>query len=34
VQIPGIPGYNLYFIFAAIGMVSAITIRKRRKKKK
>jgi ABC-type transport system substrate-binding protein len=34
VQKPGIPGYNLYVIFAAIGIVSAITIRKRRKKKK
>jgi hypothetical protein len=36
VQIPsdgGIPGYNLYFIFAAIGIVSAITIGKRRKKR-
>jgi len=33
VQIQGIPGYNLYFIFGAIGIVSAITIRKRRKKR-
>jgi len=36
VQIPsdgGIPGYNLYFIFGAIGVVSAITIGKRRKKR-
>jgi len=33
VQIQGIPGYNLYFIFGAIGVVSAITIGKRRKKR-
>jgi hypothetical protein len=36
IQIPSdgeIPGYNLYFIFAAIGIISAITIRKRRKKR-
>jgi ABC-type transport system substrate-binding protein len=33
VQIQGIPGYNLYFIFAAIGIISALTIRKRRKKR-
>jgi hypothetical protein len=30
---PFVTGYNLYFIFAAIGIVSAITIRKRRKKR-
>jgi hypothetical protein len=30
---PFIPGYDLYFVFAAIGIVSAITIRKRRKKR-
>ena len=27
----GIPGYNIYFIFAAIGVVSGVIIRKRRK---